>query len=582
MRNFVIAGAAIVAGTAGYMVLQERDSTPETATAKKPAIALLESIPADTVVFSGQLEPFPLKNYLKNTTFTQAKMPPELSYELEKDGNPQGLFLSSLIESYFTASQSGEAFQKTFGLKDEFLGAFYMVGALPVLKYQTSDPQAIWKLFDQAEQDSGFTHLAKQLDGHDYRAYKLELENEQSFELVISQQGDWVTITINGNLISTDDLKLALGLEKPDSSLQASGKVQSIQSQHKFLPNSIAYIDHQELVTAFTSNEGNNLARMISNFVGAKGKTNDLEQLRSAECQKEMADIATSWPRTVVGMRDMQIDENRSYVQASMIVESSNSALMRALATMQGYLPSYLDQAPVFGFGLGLDANKINPALSTIWSSVLNTEYSCAPLMQMQASLKQSNPAALAMFTGMVQGVKGVGVAMNDFSVAMDGPSPDIKGVDALLSLSADNPEVLFNMAKTFAPNLASVQLPADGSPVDLSAYIPNPEADQVQPMLALKGQHLVVYTGEKSKAMADALASEKPQNNGVMSLSADYSRLFTPLVPLMEMNATPDVAGQFQILKDLNMKISMKISFSDQGIEMATEADMKAPGNTQ
>jgi hypothetical protein len=564
------------------MVLQQGDSSPETATATNPAVALLESIPADTVLFSGQLEPFPLKNYLKNTTFTQAQMPPELSYELEKDGNPQGLFLSSLIESYFTASQSGEAFQKTFGLKDEFIGAFYMVGALPVLKYQTSDPQAIWKLFDKAEQDSGFTHQAKQLNGHDYRAYKLELENDQSFELVVSQQGDWVTITINGNLIGTDDLKLALGLAKPETSLQASGKVQSIQSQHNFLPNSIAYLDHQELATAFTSKDGNNLARMISNFVGAKGKTNDLEQLRSAECQKEMAAIASSWPRTVVGMRDMQIDENRSYVKASMIVESSNSALMGALSTMQGYLPSYLDQTPVFGFGLGLDANKINPALSTIWTSVLNTEYSCSPLMQMQASLKQSNPAALAMFTGMVQGVKGVGVAMNDFSVDMNGPAPDINGIDALLTLSADNPEVLFNMAKTFAPNLASIQLPTDGSPVDLSAYIPNPKADQVQPMLALKGQHLVVYTGEKSKVMAEALESEIPKNNGVMSLSADYSRLFTPLVPLMEMNATPEVAEQFQILKDLNMKISMKISFSDNGIEMATEADMKAPENTQ
>ncbi|MGB0205685.1 MAG: hypothetical protein ACPF9K_11630 [Neptuniibacter sp.] len=581
MRKFVIAGAAIVAGTAGYMVLQEGDSTPETATATNPAVVLLESIPADTVVFSGQLEPFPLKNYLKNTTYSQAQMPPELTYELEKDGNPQGLFLSSLIGSYFTASQSGEAFQKTFGLKDEFLGAFYMVGVLPVLKYQTSDPQAIWRLFDKAEQDSGFTHQVKQLNGHDYRAYKFELENEQSLELVVSQQGDWVSITINGQLIGTEDLKLALGFEKPETSLQASGKVQSIQSHHNFLPNSIAYIDHQELVTAFTSKEGNNLARMISNLVGANGKTNELKQLHSAECQKEMAEIAATWPRTVVGMRDMQIDENRSYVKASMIVESSNSTLMGALATMQGYLPSYLNQAPVFGFGLGLDANKINPALSTIWSSVLNTEYSCAPLMQMQASLKQSNPAALAMFTGMVQGVKGVGVAMNDFSVDMDGPTPDIKGVDALLSLSADNPEVLFNMAKTFAPNLASIQLPTDGSPVDLSAYIPNPKADQVQPMLALKGQHLVVYTGEKSKAMADALASETPQNNGVMSLSADYSRLFTPLVPLMEMNATPEVADQFQILKDLNMKISMKISFSDQGIEMATEADMKASENT-
>lgn len=578
MRNLVIAGVIGVAGVTGYM-LSQQGTEP---TLNKPAAVsetqrLLEAIPADTVIFSGQLEPFPLKNYLKNTTYPQSEMPPELIYELEKDREPQGLFVSSLLKSYFEASKSGEAFQKLFGLSDEFVGAFYMVGALPVMRYQAGDKEAIWRLLDKAEQESGLQHELKTVDGLNYRSYMLSFEHEKPFELLVATDGNWVTVTLNGELISEKDLKVAFALEKPEQSLHASGKVQAIKSQHNFLPHSIAYIDHQELVTAFTSKEGNALARMLSKLADKNASNDDLNEIRSTECRTEMSEIASSWPRTVIGLKEMTITEDRSYMEASMIVESNNSPLMTALASMQGYIPSYLKESQVLGFGFGIDANKINPALSSIWSNTLNTEYKCKPLQNMQTSLRQSNPAALAMFTGMVQGVKGVGFAIKDFAIDLNGHRPDLTYLDALVTLSADNPEVLFNMAKTFAPHLASVELPADGSAVDLSAYMPpNPNSAQLQPMLALKGKHLVIYTGERSRETAEALQSEQPVSNGVMNLSADYKRFFTPLVPVMQMNAGPEVAEQFNILKDIDMKIRMDVTFSEKGIEMNTVADMK------
>jgi len=435
------------------------------------------------------------------------------------------------------------------------------------------------RLFDKAEQDSGFTHKTHQLNGHSYRAYQLRFKNGQAFDLLVSAQDEWVTLTLNVNLIDQQDLAVALGVSKPESSLQASGKVQSIQQQHGFLPNSIAYLDHVELATALTSKEGNSLARMISRLVAVNQKEKALARIRNPECQNELAAITASWPRTVVGLRDMKINEERSLIKASMIVESNNSVVMEALASVQGYIPSYLQESPILGLGLGLDANKLNAALATIWTDALQTKYHCEPLEDMQAALKQSNPAALAMFTGMVQGVKGIGMAVNDFEIGQRGSAPDIQQLDALLTLSADDPVILFNMAKAFLPPLASVQLPEDGSPVDISHLMPNLGSQQVGLKLAKKGQHLALYSGDKSQASAELLAEETPVSNGVMNFSADYSRLFAPLVPIMEQNAGPEVAEQFQVLKDLNMRISMDISLSKDGIDMATIADMKAQG---
>lgn len=589
MRNLIIAGAVVAVGAAGYMVSQQGDDgdpgqEPKTAAVKT---SVLDYVPADTVFFSGQLEPFPLKGYLQNTTFAQAAVPEELIYELEHERNPQKLFFSSLIQSYFQAATSAESFQKTFGLPDQLEGAVYAVGMLPVVRYKASDSQAIWNLFDKAEQDSGYKHELRTLKGLQYRVYPLterggdNQKGPEKLELLVAEQDNWVTITINSHVNTEQDLEVAFALKQPASSLQNTGAVQAIQKKHNYLPHSIAYFDHKALVTAFTTENGNSLATMITKAIQQGNNKQALAEVRNPDCQAEMGEIVASWPRTVMGMREMDISAQRSYMNGSMIVESSNSSVMKALASIQGFIPSYLKEKQIFGYGIGIDANKLNPALSSIWSAVLEPTYKCAPLQKMQQSMQQSNPAALAMFTGMVQGVKGVGMAVQDFSVNLDGPQPQVDSIQGLISLSADNPEVLFNMAKNFAPPLAGIQLPTDGTPVDLSAVMPAPPEVNIKPMLALKGKHLVIYSGEKGEQQANSLAKEQPVSNGLMNLSLDYKEMLSPIIPVLETNAAdPEVTKQLQILKDMDMHVTMDIDLSADGIEISSVADMKAPAN--
>ncbi len=576
MRKVIIAGAVVAAGAVGYMVSQPGGE------GGSAAYSPLAYVPADTVLFSGQMEAFPLKEYLQSTTFAQAKVPNDFLEELDDENEPKQRFLASLVKSYFQGMNTPAEFQKTFALPDEIKAFVYAVGFMPVMRYQVTDAKSFWAVLDKAELESGFKHEARTIKELQYRAYVFENnEKGEKFELVAAVENGWATWSINTHANTPADLALALAQEKPTASLKDAGVLESIQKKHGFVKTSLSYIDHQGLVKAFTTANGNALATMITKAMEVDGDKDGLAEVRTAECQAEMGAIAANWPRTVIGMRskdDMKITATHTYMKAAMVFESNNKVVLDALTSMQGFIPSYLGKAQVFGMGLGIDANKLSPALSSIWSNMLEPTYKCAPLVEMQSSTRAANPAALAMFTGMAQGVKGVAMGIQDFSLNMEGPEPQLNSLDAIVSLTAENPAVLFNMAKTFAPPLAHIQLPQDGSAVDLSTMLPIPPEVNVQPMLAVKGKHLVIYNGNKGAAIADALGKEDAVSNGLFNFSMDYKKMLAPVVPILEMSGDPEMTEQLQMLKNMDMRVKMDINLNAQGIELMSEADIAAP----
>lgn len=576
MRNVLIVGAVVVAGALGYAITQQQKAAVD-------ETRLLDYVPADVVFFSGQIEPFPMKDYLQNQAFARTELPPELKDELEHGDSPQGKFFLSLLASYFAAVESEQQFMSTFGLPDQFEGAAYNIGLMPVLRYKTDNPQAIWELFDQAEKDSGLSHEQRILGEASYRAYVLSQpeQDEQAELLVAVNEEGWVSLTLSTTFNETADVEIALGLRTPEQALAQTNTLAEIAQQHSFMPASLGFIDHVGLVTALTTEQGNSTARMLTKVLAATNDNQSLAPVRNPACNSEMTDIANGWPRTAFGLQQMDIQAEKTYLKAAMVVEST-SPIMQTVASLQGYLPSYLQEKTIFGYGLGLDINQLSGALAEIWNAALQPQYQCQPLQQMQAAFKTSNPAVLGMFMGMAQGIKGSALAVNHFDADFTVEPPRLTELDAIVSLSADAPDVLFNIAKTFAPPLAPIELPSDGSVVDLSTMLPLPPSINIQPMLAKKGQHLVIYTGEKSQQQAEALANEALVNNGTQSLSIDYQAFFEPILPLLEasIQQEPELVDQLETLKNLNMWIKFDTLLSAKGIEMISEMELHKAAN--
>ena len=153
MNKMLIAAAVVAVGAGGYWYSQQ--SAPLSTSDN----AVLSYVPADTPLFSAQLTPFPIKSYINSLPEAYRQYPVDVLDELEQEDDPRAQFFVSLMKSYMASMKDGETFIKTFGFAADIRSYFYTLGAMPVLKIEVENADAVWALLDKAEAESGLMHI---------------------------------------------------------------------------------------------------------------------------------------------------------------------------------------------------------------------------------------------------------------------------------------------------------------------------------------------------------------------------------------------------------------------------------------
>ncbi|WP_372871160.1 hypothetical protein [Shewanella sp.] len=559
MKKLVLAVAVLAAGAGGYWYSQQQGEGAY-------SNAALDYIPTDTPLFSAQLKPFPLKDYLTATAANSVLLSPpaEIDQVMADMDEPAARFGLYLYKAYLEGLKAPDVLLKRFGLADEMRAYTYTLGALPVIRWEAGNPAAFWSLIDEAEKDSGLQHTKMSVAGQEYRAYRVTDASDEDFvDFVLAQRDGLITATFSSSLLEPQLLEQALGITKVANPISESTILSDIIKTHGFMDDSISYINHQELVRALVSGDnqlGNQLAAIF-----AKVGDDPLAEIRTPLCQSELNGIAANWPRTVAGLTSMKVDSKQASMDMKFVVESKNTVVLNALEKMRGFLPAFVQKPgdAALTMGLGLDVGELAPSLTKIWNDMLSPRFQCEPLAQWQAELEQANPAMLGMATGMADGVKGIGLSVLDFELDLVDEEPQLKKLDSLLSLSADDPAFLLEMVKPFAPMLAGMDLKS-GEDVDLSGFMP-PELG-VSAKLGLRGQHLVLFTGERSQKLADSLKGESLSANGIYSMSVDYSRFMGPLMAMLEATGEP-IPPELQGLENYKMNMNMTMDVVPEGV---------------
>ncbi|MCL1078725.1 hypothetical protein D5R81_08265 [Parashewanella spongiae] len=573
MKKAAIAVAIVAAGAAGYWATQNQtpsiDDNP-----------VLDYIPADTLLFSGSLTDFPTKKYLEHVNLSSLKMQADKLKEFDKPDEPLAKFGMALFYAVVNHSDDPASLLASLGIPDEGKSYFYTIGAMPVVKVELDKPQAFWALLDNAEQESGFTHQQRKLGELSYRAYRIMEQgpNGSPMELLFAEQNGMLTITLDGFSIDGTALNIALGQQKPQKSLTESGEVNQVIEQYGFNPNSIFFMDHIEIVKGLTTTDGNELAKQLTGIFALTNQ-DPLSEIKEAQCATELQQISQNWPRTVGGFNEFNLSDSAADMDVSVVVESRNQVMMTALSKLRGFIPDYVSAhgRSAFSMGFGVDNDNLVSALSDIWTELQTPDYQCEPLSQMQAQLAQQSPAMLGMFTGMAPGVKGISAAILDFELdsANGTAEPKVKQLDAVVSVTALKPETLFNNLKSFAPMFANVSLVENGEPVDLSTLLPIPAELGVKPMLAIKGQNIVLYTPGKAEKVADSLTNEAVEANGFMHFGGDQAKIMKPILAMAELSgqAIPD---ELKMMQE-DGQISVSIDFTANGIVINEKMTIKA-----
>ncbi|MCE9677682.1 hypothetical protein LZP69_00565 [Shewanella sp. AS1] len=565
MKKVLMVAMVLAALLWGYFVSQQ---TTETAPPTR-----LDYVPEDTLLFSAQFTPFPIKDYVDAIPEVQKRKPVELILWLHEEEDPQVRFFLSLLDRYMTALKDGQTFIDTFGFPDKITSYFYTLGAIPVLKLDIVNPERFWALLDSVEANSGLKHIERTLDDLSYRAYPV-VDFGMQMDLIFAIENGVLTVTLSGDLSSPTLLKTALGRLRADSPLSATDKVPKMISEHGLLADGLGFVNHQTLIKGLTTTDGNLLARQLTQLF-EQYRHDPLQELRTSVCQEELTTIAENWPHTVLGYRALDVNDNKITMDLRTVIESHNGTILGALNQLRGFLPAYTQaEDGLFTFGLGLDSKELAPALTKVWNELLTPKYRCSVLHELQGDIQRHNPMMVSMFTSMANGVKGIAMSVQDYEVNLTGQLMRITSLDGLVSLSAEEPLALFNMVKVFDPTLAQLPLKDDGSAIELNSYLPLPSHLGVKIYMAIKGQHLVVFSGEKGKQLSQELAKEKLSSNGLVTLSTDYGKMAAPLMNVLELNDLR-LSPERDDLKEYDMKIKLQLDVTAKGIQVDSSTQM-------
>ncbi|KZN34333.1 hypothetical protein N480_22275 [Pseudoalteromonas luteoviolacea S2607] len=578
-----VTGAAIASGA--YVVTQQDNGyTP---------MSQLDYVPADTIFFASQLESFPYLKYLdllpnafksnyEINTFVEEMKAHELEMKaLGQEPDQNAIFFMNVMEQYAKSLESSESFANIWGVDNELKMLVYSVGLLPVIRAELGDVAAFNNTLKNAADKAGVSYLDSDIDGTPVTKFAIEHAGQKVFDLILATHGKWVTLSADTPFNSPDDLKVALAIAKPATNLNSTGKIEHYLKEYQLDGQSISYLDNKLLVDTLTAKDPQSTSvKMLDNILALSGSTNALDMIRNEACQNDFSDMAKKWPAIISGTESMSISANHANFKVSNIIASTDQKILTAISNMRGFVPAHTQGAEdaLFSIGLGLNAAQLSPTVNTIWAAFSSAEFSCQPLVMAQAKSKETNPAMLAMATGMLGTLQGVSLSLLDIDIAEKAEQSqevEFSKLDLLATISADDAIALFNMAKSFVPELANLNLPEDGSPVEVNSFLPVDYQLDKPVYLAIKGQHIALFTGEDAGKHADALSTQTVEANGMITFGLDTEKLL-PLIKKGSELAGEELPEEFQALFGEGYQMHITFDATNQGLITDIIADFQ------
>lgn len=549
-------------------------------------LIMLDAVPADTIFFSGGLEPAPLKEVLQwsadNFNVLKELDPATLLPDLKNETIPGRRMIAQLWLDYYAMMLSPGTELASWGIPDKAFLSTYTVGLAPVLlRVSLNDIQQFNTKIDELEAKAKITVQPETLGKATYRRYTLN-EKEPALDLIIGVDTarKQAVFMFDIAVDSEQTLAVALGQQKPEKTLAETGRVEALQKQYSLHPSFIGYLDHQQLITGLTTKEGNSIARMIQTLAPQQQAAGGLlEELQTEGCRNDLEKIGKNWPQTVFGYTALELAANPSRIDSLLVIENKDNDLLDSLQSIRGFIPQYVTdpaESPVVAAGIGLNLEKIPSFLSERRTALAQKQYSCSFLKEMQENTSPQQSAAVAMMSGMAPGVQGLAFSLLslDQEATEAGKTPMPKSIDALVSLAVKNPTSLVQMIGAFFPPLAQLQLPADGSPVQL----PLPVQLPFPVMAAINGSHLTVYAGEKSQALAEGLRSEALNaSRGLVATDIDYGEYYGLIGDTLAGFEVPEAQQEeakavFKAMKNAKLHLQMNMDLTGRGIEVKVD----------
>mgnify|MGYP005989957331 CR=1 FL=1 len=441
---------------------------------------------------------------------------------LNEYDSPEAKFFTYFLGQYKSANESGLVdLAKLTGIPLTGAYAVFSDGLFPVIRINVGNVEAVDNLIEEAVKDSGWKYSWEDIGDEKVRLWMLGEgnENEKMYLTVLNNENGVVITFLNSN-DELEEKQQRLGITKPESSLATNGTIETLKEQYSYTNDMIGFIQIDRIVDAFLFPEESRLGHDLTEFLPKRDMAR-LQRELSTECRVEYSELIASVPRFVTGYQVLESDSESAFYTTHSVLELKNQAVSLSLQNAQGHLPAHsmVVDDKLFAFGLGLNSDDLRKELVSLLVRFQGTEFKCAPLQYMKEDVMSAVPVALLNEASAAAGMKGIGISLFDLKMKEDSVLPE--SIDFLISVAAEKPVALFEQAKKF-PLTPQITLSENGNEVLLDL----PAETDVDVKAAIKGKHLVVFSGEHSTLIANKLVTEPINNNGLVSISADFHKL--------------------------------------------------------
>ena len=440
--------------------------------------------------------------------------------------------------------------------------ALYGNGLLPVLRLEVTDGALFEAALVRIEESSGEKMEVATISGSPVRFIEVE-----EIKLLISVLDKQVVVSVAPASFSDDQLSTLLGFTAPASSIADSGKLQSIADEYGLSDYFIGYFDIAEIVDTFTGG-GSGLDADLVALMGDQDELSDV-------CRTEIRSMAGVAPRAVMGYTEI----NTERFNSKFVVELRDD-IAEGLTQLTAPVPGLGgDMGGLMSFGMSLDIKAMREFVETQLDALEADPYLCEKFVGLDEGIAQARVGLQQPVMPMIYDFRGIiAIVENIEGLNMATQTPPT-AVDGQFLLAMANAPAMVSMGTMFSPELAALDLQADGEPVLLD--LPQAEMMGGDVYIAMNDDAVAMSVGAGAELkLGDRLTADAADNGTLFSFGMDAGRYYeftgeaiaqaqndddNPMTPEMQ-QATMEI---MLAMADMFDRMSVDIRLTQDGIVM-------------
>ncbi len=357
-----------------------------------------------------------------------------------------------------------ETFAHKAGLNLQGRLAFYGLGMAPVLRFELADPNAFEAFVGRLEAAYGKKLDVAKVGKQSYRVHAFGASGTEVILAVVDKQA---VVALLPSDISPAMLREALGLDRPQKSLQDAGQLTSLAKAKGYQKWLVGHIDLTRLLPLTLGGKDPLLTSILKARAEAEStKTGEplANQLKIPPvCETEASRIAARVPDISFGYTRLDAKHQDTRFDVALAADIS-----QAFAGLKVALPGLGEQgnAP-FDLSLALPIAELRAFWSDQSDAVAAKPFTCPALSDLNDGFAKIGAAMQKAAIPPFGDMRGLRIALDTVSPSTMSSLPTFTG---RLVLATKNPAGLLAMGQMMVPALSHMKPDRDGKPVPVPA----------------------------------------------------------------------------------------------------------------